>query len=115
MKWNVEPNVKEKCLKAFIDLAILWRLGNKPMSGYALKNLLVKELGFPVSVGRVYKKLDSMQINGLIKCVRKKPGRAYILTERGRKIAKNNPDTIEETQFFLKKLLCSQNCGLLDE
>jgi DNA-binding PadR family transcriptional regulator len=78
------------------------------MSGYAITTLLVKELGTPISVGRVYNILYSMEITGLIKCVRKKPGRVYSLTERGQKIAENNPETIEEIESFLKKLLCQK-------
>ncbi len=115
MKWNVESDIQEKCITAFIDLAILWRLRGKPMSGYAITNLLVRELGTPISVGMIYNKLYSMQINGLIKCVRNKPGRAYILTERGRKIAENNPATAEEIHIFLKTLLCSQKYTVLAE
>lgn len=115
MKWKAEPNIQEKCIGAFLDLAILWRLMNKPMSGYALSKLLVGEFGTIVSVGRVYNTLYSMQINGLIKGGRNKRGRVFSLTERGRKIAENNPDTAQEIQVFVKTLLCSQKYSLITQ
>ena len=113
MKWKAEPNVKEKCIKAFLDLAILWRLRSNPMTGYAITTFLVRELGTPISVGKVYNILYSMELNGLIKCVWNKPGRVYSLTERGRKIAENNPETAKEIEAFLETLLYSQKYNLL--
>lgn len=113
MKWELEPDIREKSVKAFLDLAILCRLGGKPMSGYEVTSLLIRETGIPISPSTIYHALYSIEINGLIKCVRKKPGRAYILTERGHEIAETILETQKEIQVFLRILLSSQKVNLL--
>ncbi len=113
MKWELEPDIREKSVKAFLDLAILCRLSGKPMSGYQVTSLLIRETGIPISPSAIYHALYSMEINGLIKCVRKKPGRAYILTSQGQKITEAINETQKEIQAFLRILLSKQNANLL--
>ena len=115
MKWKLEPNIKEKSINAFLDLAILCRLMNKPMSGYAITSLLVKETGILVSPGMIYNTLYSMEINGLVKCIRKKPGRVYSLTEQGIEMAAAIPNKHKEIQAFLKILLYDNRANLLKD
>jgi DNA-binding PadR family transcriptional regulator len=40
--------LQEKRLKAFLDLAILCALVEKPMTGYETKNLLTKKFGIVI-------------------------------------------------------------------
>ncbi len=105
MRWKLEQTLVEKSVKAFIDLIILCRLSNVPISGYEITNRLVKETGIFVSPGMVYHTLYLLEINGLIKCVRKKPGRAYVLTEKGIEQVDKTSEIKKDLQALLGLLL----------
>ena len=70
------------------------------MSGYGITYLLVKETGILVSPGMIYNTLYSMEINGLIKCIHKKRGRVYSLTEQGIEIVTAIPNKHKEIQVL---------------
>lgn len=113
MKWELEPDIKEKSVKAFLDLAILCRLSYKPLSGYQITCILIRETGIPISPSVIYHALYSMEINGLIKCLRKKPGRYYIPTERGKDTIETMGETQKEIQVFLRILLSKNSSNLI--
>jgi DNA-binding PadR family transcriptional regulator len=65
----------------------------------------MKKVGDAPSPSSIYSRLASLERNGLIKCVRKKNGRAYSLTGQGKKTADNIPEVISEVKQTIDKLL----------
>ncbi len=100
-----KPTVQKRIFIAFSDLAILVALKNRVMTGYGINNYFMKRVGDEASPSTVYSSLASLERKGWIKCVRNRSGRAYCLTEEGRKISDNMDHTVEEIKRFIDKLL----------
>ena len=105
MRIDIKPSLQKRCLKAFIDLAILRALAGPPLTGYGLSELLIKKFGFIVNPGMIYGNLSAMERKGWIKCVRNKTGRAYSLTEQGKEIAHNMNSISEESCHIIRIML----------
>jgi DNA-binding PadR family transcriptional regulator len=97
--------VQKRVFKAFVDLGILVALKDQAMTGYGINNYFMERVGDEASPSTVYHCLVLLERIGWIKCVRNRRGRAYGLTEEGRKITDNMDKTVEETKRFLDKLL----------
>jgi DNA-binding PadR family transcriptional regulator len=100
-----KPTVQKRAFKAFADLAILVALKDRAMTGYGINNYFMNKVGDEANPSTIYSSLSSLERKGWIKCVRNRSGRAYGLTEEGRKIANNMNNTAEETKRFIDKLL----------
>jgi DNA-binding PadR family transcriptional regulator len=100
-----KPTVQKRIFKAFSDLAILVALKDQAMTGYGINIYFMKKVGDAASPSMVYSRIASLERIGCIKCVRNRSGRAYGLTEEGRKIVYNMDNTVEETKQFISKLL----------
>ena len=105
MRLDVKPSLQKRCLKAFIDLAIMRYLSGPPLTGYGLSALLMKKIGFIVNPGMIYSSLSAMERKGWIKCVRNRTGRAYSLTEQGKEIAHNMNSISEESCRIIRIML----------
>lgn len=97
--------VHKRIFMAFSDLAILVALKNQAMTGYSINIYFMRKVGDTVSPSTVYSTLAASERKGLIKCVRNKIGRAYSLTDEGRKIVDDIDITVEESKRFMDKLL----------
>jgi DNA-binding PadR family transcriptional regulator len=97
-----------RCIKTFLDVLILARLKNQPMSGYDVLQFIHRKFGMLLSSGSVYSTLYSMERSGRIKSREIGRKRVYTLTED----AKRNIDTIKytehEIQNFIRRLQLTQ-------
>lgn len=105
MKDKLNNNIRERILKAFIDMAILARLDDKTMNGYEITVLFLKSYGTAISTSTVYSTLYAMERNELIKGNYSKRSRIYELTEKGKKTLEDTRNTAEDIQAFIKTLL----------
>jgi DNA-binding PadR family transcriptional regulator len=102
---ELKPTMRERSLKAFLDLAILCALTDHPMTGYELNRLFLKKHRIFVGPSTVYAKLSSIEGKGWIECVNNGVGKVYGLTEKGRRITLKMADINREIQGFLKIML----------
>lgn len=100
-----DEKIREKCLRAFLDLAILARLRNEPMSGYEITIGFMKKFSIIVSPSVVYSALYSMEREGLVIGVARRRGRVYELTEEGRKAIEKTRNSVAEMQNFMRIII----------
>jgi len=80
--------LRKRTIKNFIDLLILLRLQEKPMSGYDIITLIFENFGFLPSSGSIYSTLYALEREGLIKGRWNSKKRLYTLTEKGQETAR---------------------------
>ncbi|MEA2089582.1 MAG: PadR family transcriptional regulator [Thermoproteota archaeon] len=106
-------NLNRRCVKTFLDVLILARLRDQPMSGYDVLQFIHRKFSMLLSSGTVYSTLYSMERRGQIKSMSNGRKRIYTLTEE----AKQNIDTINyiesEVQNFIRKLQLTHRPPLL--
>jgi DNA-binding PadR family transcriptional regulator len=102
---DLKTSVKERTLKAFLDLEILRLLAHQPITAYQAGNLIVKEFGVIIAPNTVYNKLHTMEREGWVKRFRNRTDKAFTLTEQGQEIVGNLPAIAEEIQQTVRKLL----------
>jgi DNA-binding PadR family transcriptional regulator len=102
---ELKPSMQERSIKAFLDLAILSLLTNRPMTGYEITAEFVKKYGLLVGPGTIYSKLTVMERKNWIKPNEIKTAREYYLKEEGIKVLKNLDNLTYDIQKFVKKLL----------
>ena len=100
-----KTSLHRKVFMVFSDLSILVALKNRAMTAYGINNHFISKIGEAASPSTVYNKLAELEREGLIICVRDRQGRAYGLTDKGRRIANNAEANSEEVKRFLDKLL----------
>jgi len=97
--------LKKKCLKAFLDLTILARLSNKPMSGYEIAVEITKEFEIFINPSIIYSTIYSLQRDCLVKSKKVRKGRIFEITEEGENFLKVAEHDIPGIQILLKRLL----------
>jgi DNA-binding PadR family transcriptional regulator len=102
---DLSPSVKERTLKAFLDLYILRLLADQPMSAYQINKLIVKKFGILIAPNTIYAKLSTMERQGWIKRTRNGNSKTHNLTEQGQQIISNLPALTEEIHQTIKALL----------
>jgi len=90
---------------AISDLAILVALNNQTMTAYEVNKYLTKRVGEDASPSTVYSAIAAMERKAWIRCVRNKRGRAYCLTDEGKKIIGDMDNIVQEINRFVSKLL----------
>jgi DNA-binding PadR family transcriptional regulator len=100
-----ETTVHKRIFIAFSDLAVLIALKNQTLTGYGVNKYFLKKVGYTASPSTVYTTLVAIERKDWIKCVRNKSGRAYNLTDEGRKIVDNMDNIVRENKRFIDKLL----------
>ena len=108
MKLELEPNVRERSLRAFLDLVMIRLLAQHSMSSYEINKALTKEFGVTIGPSTIYSKLSTLEKHGSIRCVKGRSGNVYSLTEQGHQIVSDMPTLIEEICTFTKVILSSQ-------
>jgi DNA-binding PadR family transcriptional regulator len=96
LRLEIEPNMQERSLKAFLDLNILLALAEQPLTGYKISRLFVKKFGVLISPSMIYSNLNILEKKRWIKCSRKHDRRTYSLTEQGQKIVENMTTITQE-------------------
>ncbi|MCW4045831.1 MAG: PadR family transcriptional regulator [Candidatus Bathyarchaeota archaeon] len=105
MRLEIEPNMQERSLKAFLDLAILSALAEQPLTGYKISRLFLKKFGILISPSMIYANLKNLEKKGWIKCNQKQDGRTYSLTEQGRNIVENMTNITQEIRSSIITML----------
>jgi DNA-binding PadR family transcriptional regulator len=108
LKLELEPSVRERNLRAFLDLVILCMLAQHPMSSYAINKALTREFGVMIGPTTIYSKLNTLKKHGSTQCDRGRSGNIYSLTEQGQQIVSEMPTLIEEICTCTKAMLNSQ-------
>jgi DNA-binding PadR family transcriptional regulator len=80
--------MNKRIVNDFIDIIILERLKNGPMSGYDVIEFIHKKFSYLISAGTVYAALHSMERDGLIEGYLNQKKRVYILTKKGEETLK---------------------------
>jgi DNA-binding PadR family transcriptional regulator len=97
---RIVKKLREKAIKAFLDIYILSELQTKPtQSGYDLLESIRQRFGYLMSSGTVYSLLYSLERSGLIKGGWQQRRRTYTLTPKGvqttQAIARNKEQIIQ--------------------
>jgi DNA-binding PadR family transcriptional regulator len=100
--------IREDLTMTLVDLAMLSLLDSVPMTGYALRKMLVSQFGLKTSYGTLYPRLKSLEKSGIIKYsdnIRlfsaRKSGISYELTPNGKQVFAFNLRLFQE---FLKRV-----------
>jgi DNA-binding PadR family transcriptional regulator len=94
--------LKERCVKAFLDFVILRFLAKKPLTGYEVNHLLVKNYGVMIAPNTINSKLSAMERRGWTSVVRNRHGKTYSLTAKGQETVNNLPAVAAETHAFIR-------------
>ena len=105
--WEVSRKLRERLIKAFLDIIILAHLNGSSLSGYDIINIINKKFGILLSPGSIYSMLYSLERKNLIAGTLNKKRRTYTLTDEGkermRKILGNAQEIAEYLVFILTK------------
>ncbi len=104
MRGEIQKSAQERALRSFLDLAILQRLTQEPLSGYEITVTFGKKFGVSMSPGTVYSVLQTLELYGLIGH-KAESGQKFYLTEKGKKLTKTLPLTTMELHTSLNKIL----------
>jgi DNA-binding PadR family transcriptional regulator len=107
VKDELNNNFRERILKAFIDIAVLARLEEKPANGYEITLFFHKNYGTKTSTSTVYATLYAMERKELVKGGYNRRSRVYELTEKGSKTLQGARNAREEMQRFIRTLIGS--------
>jgi DNA-binding PadR family transcriptional regulator len=108
---DADDKTPDDLTMTFVDLVMLSLLDSFPMTGYALRKLLVSQFGLKTSYGTLYPRLKSLQKSGIIKysevagvLAARRSGISYELTPSGKKVLNSNLRLFQE---FLKRIQLS--------
>jgi len=88
-----------------MDILILSKLKEAPMSGYDIISLIYKKFHILLGSGSVYSLLYSMERKGLIKGVWNERKRMYVLTPKGEATIEAALKSYEKIENFIMTLL----------
>ncbi len=88
MESEILMKMNRKIVTIFLDVLILLKLRNAPLSGYDIISYIHKRFGMPISTGTVYSCLYHLEREGLIRgdCAQRK--KMYVLSEKGKETVK---------------------------
>lgn len=105
MSEKITEKLRKRVIKNFIDILVLTKLRNSPMSGYDVISYIHKRFGILVSSGTVYSLLYSLERQGLIKGAINGRKRVYRLTEKSEQDLESIKKTGGEIQNLLRNIL----------
>lgn len=97
--------LRKRIIKDFMDIIVLTKLKNSPMSGYDVISYINKRFGILMSSGTVYSLMYSMERDGLIKGIWNQRKRVYTLTEKGEQNIEVITKANGKIQNFLRNVL----------
>jgi len=108
--------VRERCIKSFLDVMIAYILSEKPSWDYEIIAKIYGRLHILLSPGAVYPLLHNMEKKGLIRKERRERREIYSLTEEGKKWLKQMLEaTSYERMVFLQRYLQATAHGEWEE
>jgi DNA-binding PadR family transcriptional regulator len=109
---NFEPecnySIRERVLKAFLDLVIIRLLSQHSMSGYEINKAITKQTGIMLNPSTIYSKLYTLEKQGQACYVMVRSGKIYSLTPQGHQTMKKMPVILVEICETTKNLLINQ-------
>jgi len=95
--------INEKFVKRNLERIVLSLLEQQPLCGYDIIKIVFQRFNTPVSHGRVYPLLYSLENRGILKSEIRKGARVkvYLITERGIELIKSRPDEFAEVRKHL--------------
>jgi DNA-binding PadR family transcriptional regulator len=105
LKSEIEPNMQERVLRAFLDLIILRALAEQPMTGYKISRLFHKKFGVLTNPSLIYPYLETMEKKKWIKRAEVEDGKTYCLAERGQRITDNMSVFTHEIRQAIKTMM----------
>jgi len=99
-------NVRERCIKSFLDVIIAYLLAEKPSWGYEVIAKIYDRLQILLSPGVVYPLLHNMEKKGLVERRRLERKEVYRLTSQGRQWLREMLDAVayENLEFLYRYL-----------
>ena len=88
MESEILMKMHRRVVTNFLDVLILLKLRNAPLSGYDIISYIHKRFDMLISSGTVYSCLYHLERDGLIKGELVQRKRVYMLTEKGSETAK---------------------------
>jgi DNA-binding PadR family transcriptional regulator len=108
MKSKLSPSVRERNIRAYLDVVILELLARRPMSEYQINNALTKEFHILIGPTTIYSKLNTLEKQKLITCHTGRSGKVYKLSEQGCQIIGEMPCLVEEICSSVKTMLSAR-------
>lgn len=106
MESQTEKEMRERLVKSFLDVIILFELRkSKHLSGYDVLELVHAKFLMFVSPGSIYSLLYAMERKGLISSDYDEGKRVYMLAEKGSSTLQAIVESKEEIQRFFQTLL----------
>ena len=93
--------LRRRLIKSFLDLLILSKLREEPMSGYDIISAINKEFHFLVGSGSLYSLLYRLEREGLVEGTWNGRRRVYKLTQKGQATAKITADFYQKIENFI--------------
>jgi DNA-binding PadR family transcriptional regulator len=103
-----ELNIRERILKAFLDLVIMCMLRYHSMSSYEINKTLTTGFGIIIGPSTIYSKLYTLEKQGSVTCSMSRSGKVYSLTEQGRQTTDDISDITEEICRSIKLMFRNQ-------
>jgi len=101
---QIIKDVHERIVKNFMDILIMTKLKNSPMSGYDVISFIHKKFRILVSSGTVYSLLYSLERNGFIEGKFNNRKRVYALTEKGEETIQAIQEASEQIRTFVSNV-----------
>ena len=108
LNFKLEPSVRKRMLRAFLDLLMIRILTQHSMSSYEINKTLTKKYHVMIGPSTIYSKLSTLEEQGSIQSDKGRSGKVYRLTDQGKQIASNMPFFIEEICENTKAMLNSK-------
>jgi DNA-binding PadR family transcriptional regulator len=107
----VSAEVADILVKKFLDLVVLSILSEQPMHGYNIIKVIFRRYGVLVSQGMLYPLLHGMEKENLLRqeAANRGRGKVYVLTSRGRRVARTKLRELSETLHYLLGLIGGGN------
>jgi DNA-binding PadR family transcriptional regulator len=109
LKSELECSIRERVLKALLDLVIIRLLSQHPMSGYEINKAITKQTQVILNPSTIYSKLYILERKEKVRYVMGRSGKVYSLTEQGQQTMSDMPITVEEICGSAHILLTKQN------
>jgi DNA-binding PadR family transcriptional regulator len=102
-------DIRDRAIKASLDLIILHLLSNHAMSGYGINKALIRKFGLIIGPSTIYSKLKTLEKKGLINCEIRKSGKVYSITPEGQEIEIEKQAIMGNIHGYLITKLDSEN------
>lgn len=100
--------VRERFIKAFLDILILALVKDQPRCGYDILATIHREFNILISPGTLYPLLHMLEENGLIESILVKRKRNYFISQKGLEIFKRSSIDFKWSEQTLLRITAAQ-------